>query len=178
MEIEKTILLFLNSFTGVTFELDFLFYFLAQIFPIVLLLPFLYFFVRERKKYTAFLGELFFAGLLARYGFVEVARHFFPRLRPCHILEEVNLLLFCKESFSYPSGHTAFIFAVATVIYYYNKSLGKAFFVFSFFIGVSRVVAGAHWPSDIFGGALLGVAAGIIVREIVRFVRERKAGKR
>jgi len=175
MGAEKGILLFLNSFTSISFELDFLFYFLAEIFPAVLLLPFVYLFLRNKKENGSLVGEMLFAGLFARYGLVELTRHLFPRLRPCHLIEEANFLLPCKESFSYPSGHMAFIFAVSTVLFYYNQSLGKAFFFFSLLVGVSRVVLGIHWPLDIFSGALLGVAAGIIVRESVRTFREKKA---
>ncbi len=175
MEIEKTIFILLNSLTGASFGIDFLFYFFAQIFPIVMLFPFLYLLIRSVKKNGYLIGEILIAGLFARYALVEVARYFFPRARPFIILEEVNLLLPYKESFSFPSGHTAFVFAIATIIYFKNKKVGKFFYLLSFLVGLSRIIVGAHWPLDIFAGALLGIASGIIISEGIKTVK-RKSG--
>src|SRR3989344_2774885 len=58
---------------------------------------------------------------------------------------------------SFPSGHSTFTFALATGLFFYNKWLGALFFFGALLVGLSRVVAGVHWPLDILGGALVGV---------------------
>jgi len=173
MEIEKTIFIFLNNLTGASFGLDFLFYFFAEIMPIVMLLPFLYLLISSVKKNGYLIGEIMLAGLFARYLLVEIGRYFFPRTRPFIFLEDVNLLLPYKESLSFPSGHTAFVFAISTAIYLKNKKIGKIFYLLSLLVGLSRIVTGVHWPLDIFTGALLGIAAGIIIGEGSEIVKKK-----
>lgn len=63
---------------------------------------------------------------------------------------------------SFPSGHTTASFAVATV-------LAKRFPAFSLlsigvavFVGLSRILRGSHFPTDVFGGAVLGILSGSI----------------
>lgn len=54
-----------------------------------------------------------------------------------------------------PSGHTAVVFATATV-------LGEAYnikwitYPLAFLVGISRIEQTAHWPSDVFVGGLMG----------------------
>jgi len=64
---------------------------------------------------------------------------------------------------SFPSGHSQTAFTVATVlIWVYLQSdktkLSNAAFIFAFasLVGLSRIYVGAHFPSDVLGGALLG----------------------
>ncbi len=72
-----------------------------------------------------------------------------------------------KEA-SFPSGHATFYFALATIVYFYNKKVGIWFFIVSFFIAVARVFVGVHWPSDILAGALLGILMGYILNWLFR----------
>jgi len=62
---------------------------------------------------------------------------------------------------SFPSGDTAAAFAVATTL---SSSLGRlwapAFFVAAGAVGLLRVTALAHYPSDVLAGALIGVLCG------------------
>ncbi len=63
--------------------------------------------------------------------------------------------------FSFPSTHAARSFAAAVVLRR-NSSRWSAVGLFGLacLIGISRVVLGLHWPSDVLGGAVLGLGTG------------------
>ncbi len=175
MNIEQSLFLFLNSLSGNYFFLDFLFFFFAQITPYLFIIPFAYLPLRNLKKYGLFSGEVILAGFFARYALVWPLRHFFPRLRPFEVLENVNLLLPYKESLSFPSGHIAFLFALSTVVYFHYRKPGTALFALSFIAGVSRVITGMHWPLDVFAGALVGIFGGIVISEIFKIIGKKNS---
>lgn len=94
----------------------------------------------------------------------SVIKPFFDRIRPCHMLEGVNLLANCTKSYSFPSSHASNIFAMAVAGSYYFKKAAIPLFILAFTIGYSRVYVGVHYPFDVLGGFVLGgtVAAGIV----------------
>jgi len=67
-----------------------------------------------------------------------------------------------QEKTSFPSGDTALAFAVATTL---SSSLGRlwapALFAAAGAVGLLRVTALAHYPSDVVAGALIGVLCGV-----------------
>jgi len=71
-------------------------------------------------------------------------------------------------SVSFPSVHTYVAFAIATSIFLYgHKRLGAFLFVLAILVGIGRVGAGLHYPSDVLAGALLGISSGIVAYWIV-----------
>lgn len=102
------------------------------------------------------------AGIIARFGVAELIRYFYHRPRPFIALPDVHPL-FTDPAWSFPSGHATFFFALSNVVYLYNKKWGIWFFVATLFITVGRVIAGVHYPSDIIGGAVIGVIVAYIV---------------
>lgn len=65
---------------------------------------------------------------------------------------------------SFPSSHSAFAFAMTISMAYHSK--GRAYVsipIFSWPIGVgySRMRLGRHYPTDVLGGAIIGIGSGI-----------------
>jgi undecaprenyl-diphosphatase len=75
---------------------------------------------------------------------------------------------------SFPSGHTSTSFACATVLSFFVPRAAPAFFLLALAIGFSRIYVGVHWPLDVLGGAVLGLAVGLAVTALLR----RGAGRR
>ncbi len=172
--IDNTIFLFLNGITGKYFFLDSLFFFFASATPFLVIIFLVFLFINNRKKNGLFVAKSLFAGFFSKYAVVEPLRHFFPRIRPFQVLEEVNLILPYKESFSMPSGHTSFLFAVSVIIYFHNKKAGVAMLVVSFVSVFSRVVSGVHYPLDVVAGALIGLIVAILTNEVVEKIKSKK----
>ena len=108
----------------------------------------------------------FLAALIARLGVKTAIVFFYPHPRPYAVLSEMQALIPVGPADAYqsfPSGHAIFFFALSTVIYRYNKSLGVFFFLCSALMGIARIFVGVHWPADILGGAVLGILVGVIV---------------
>jgi undecaprenyl-diphosphatase len=113
------------------------------------------------------------SALIARFGAVSLIRYFYHRPRPFIALPSVQHL-FEKSSYAFPSGHATFVFALAAFIFFYNKKLAYFLFASGLIIGIARVVAGAHYPSDILGGIALGIGAGLIFQKISEFLKTTK----
>ncbi len=79
------------------------------------------------------------------------------RDRPCWIIEIQNMLIENPQDFSFPSGHTLSSFCAASILFYYDKRLGVPAFGAAVLIAFSRMYLYVHFPTDILGGALLGI---------------------
>lgn len=69
---------------------------------------------------------------------------------------------------SFPSSHTANTMAIACVTALFYRRRGWLAFAPALVVAYSRLYTGAHWPSDVAGSILLGVAvgfAGVILSE-------------
>jgi undecaprenyl-diphosphatase len=157
----------INQFAGRWPVLDNLAIFFADKFGYVLVILVFVIFWRKWK----IILQAFAASIISRLVITNVIRWILPRTRP--FVEngfdklttgQVNLLISQNpQESSFPSGHAAFYFAIATVVYLYNRKLGILFFLASFLMGVARVFVGVHWPLDIIGGALVGIISGWII---------------
>jgi undecaprenyl-diphosphatase len=74
---------------------------------------------------------------------------------------------------SFPSGHAATAFAAAYAIAALWPCMGRAMWGFAAAIAASRVVLMAHHPSDVLGGALVGVVSAMLVQ--IGFAERRRA---
>ena len=127
------------------------------LFGIVLIL-----WLRNFKKYLPLFWQGLVAVILSRVIITETIRFFWHRARPFMEQNFVPLIPHA-DSASFPSGHAAFFFAIGTVLYLHNKKAGIVFLAGSVLIGIARVFAGLHWPSDVMAGAFIGIACGWLV---------------
>src|SRR2546425_1804718 len=63
----------------------------------------------------------------------------------------------------FPSGHTTNAFTVATVMWSRYKAWRVPFVVLAIATGVSMIILGLHFPSDVIGGVFLGIFCGTFV---------------
>jgi undecaprenyl-diphosphatase len=93
------------------------------------------------------------------------AAHFFKDLinYPRPDLSQALFLPLDVQSQGLPSGHAAFMFALAATMYSFDKRAGQALYVLAIFTGIGRVMSGVHFWYDILGGAVLGYAVSAIV---------------
>lgn len=74
---------------------------------------------------------------------------------------------------SFPSGHAANNMAVATVLLLFFGWRGALYLPFALLIGYARIYTGAHWPSDVLAGFLLGVCGGLMAISILELLWRR-----
>ena len=82
------------------------------------------------------------------------------RLRPCHVLDGVNLLVGCGGGKSMPSSHAANAFGQAVLFGWLYRRVRWWLIGIAALIALSRTFVGVHYPGDILAGALIGVLIG------------------
>lgn len=114
-------------------------------------------------------------GEAARQGWVVIIllplasliKLFFRRTRPPTIYTESMRI----KSYSFPSSHAYSAMLSACYLYamsvHYGACWGGVVLGVALLIGVSRVYVGAHYPSDVVAGWLLGLTACVFAWQIV-----------
>ena len=104
-------------------------------------------------------------------GLTQTSKAVVGRLRPIMYTDDaVDARTRLTSQRSFPSGHTSAAFALATSYWLSTNNSGdsKRWLVMgaAVAVGVSRVLAAKHFPTDVVAGAALGVGVAIVVREI------------
>jgi undecaprenyl-diphosphatase len=70
---------------------------------------------------------------------------------------------------SFPSDNATYLFAIAAGLWLISRWWGLFFGLFAGLVALARVYLGIHYPSDVFVGAMIGIATSIAInREPVR----------
>ena len=119
------------------------------------------FFKRTRYCGIAVLLAMGIDTLITEYGIKNVV----CRVRPCNLVDDVNMLVEKPTSYSFPSNHSASAFAgaVAVLLTIKKKAWTIPAFVFSGIIAFSRMYVFVHFPSDVFAGILIGSTISVLV---------------
>ena len=92
-----------------------------------------------------------------------ILKNLIARPRPCATYPELVELVHIPTSYSFPSGHTVSAMAVAFTILTQHKKLGIVTLVMAFLMGLSRLYVGVHFPTDVYGGIIVGAAIAFAV---------------
>ena len=91
----------------------------------------------------------------------------FARPRPCDVNTAITILVKRPHGHSFPSGHTASAFAAAFALWLQNRKLGVPALVLAAFIAFTRLYLYVHFPTDVLGGLVLGLALGALASWLV-----------
>ncbi len=123
-------------------------------------------FRRTRRVACGLAGVLIVAGLST-----AVLKHVVGRRRPPFAVSDVHALWGAATTPSFPSGHTAAAFAMATFLAAWGGQrmprgfatvVGGLLLLWAAGVALSRVYLGVHFPSDTIAGAVLGAIVGAI----------------
>lgn len=90
----------------------------------------------------------------------------FKRNRPQDFLNSFQAKIKPSDQFSFPSGHTAAAFVMATQIVLFFPVLSILAIFWALLIGLSRILLGVHFPGDILAGILLGILSALFAGAI------------
>lgn len=168
MTLDTQLFYLLNNLAGQSPFLDGVIVFLASYLAYILVALFLVLLFFSQYQRREKLQILFVTGISSTValGITECIRLFYHRQRPYLALHVPHLLTDTAQSF--PSAHATFFFSLATAVYLYNKKWGTVFFVATILVTVSRVISGIHYPSDILGGAFIGIAVAYTTYYLAR----------
>lgn len=172
MNLDVYIFSWLNSWAGVRplwdaaiiFRATYLWYIVMAAVAGFLVVTFFPKFREYRRRHTELFIFAFVSAFVARFVVTGLIHVLYNRPRPFEVLSGVRQLVNHDIGGSFPSGHASLAFAVATAISFYYPKTSILFFIAALSIGIGRVAAGVHWPSDILGGAIVGVATAWLVR--------------
>ncbi|HSN58665.1 MAG TPA: phosphatase PAP2 family protein [Clostridiaceae bacterium] len=101
-------------------------------------------------------------------------KNIIQRPRPFAQFASIQPLIPEPSSFSFPSGHTGSSFAAATVIARNLKKAAVPALALAAAVAFSRLYLMVHYPTDILGGIILGVACAICAEILVKKYFSRK----
>lgn len=136
--------------------------------------------IRQKRRY-ADRALLFFSSIALSGIVTNIVKFMVGRLRPKVWFESglygVDPFRVGYEFNSFPSGHATTVFAIAVTCSFFLPKYRTLFFLFAATVALSRLVLNAHYLSDVFAGACIGIATAIVMERYIP-VRSRRTESR
>src|SRR5580704_18900745 len=134
-----------------------------------LIVVMVFLFIRKKIGWSLQIGISFLiSGLI-----VQVLKHLVHSPRPklyfgpaaIHCINGIT----GTGSTSFPSGHTATIFALTTLLclYFPDRKSGTLFILIAVLTGFSRIYLSQHFPVDVLAGSFAGVLISVLVYSLI-----------
>jgi len=175
VSIDRSIFFIFYNFSYHSRVVDFLIKFFGDYFLYVVLFAFVFVLYKKSKgslRQLKLYIFVLFSAFVARFVVAQIIRLFIHRPRPFLTFSLPHLIN--DTAYSFPSGHTIFIFALATATYFFNKKLSYFLYISGLLIGFARIAGGVHYPYDIAGGIILGIATGIVLHVFCKLLGPQK----
>ena len=109
----------------------------------------------------------YFAALVG-LGINQIIIRLIDRPRPFEAHNDIVPIGHASTDSSFPSDHSTAAFAIATAAWIAYPRAGKWLMVLAVMTAVSRLMIGAHYPTVVIGGAIIGAIAALIVMRLER----------
>ena len=112
---------------------------------------------RRGRRLGAFCALAMVTGLLVTN---LIIKNWVARIRPYELIQGLECIVARADDFSFPSGHTTNSLACAWVLFRKApKKWGVPALVLAILISLSRLYVGIHYPTDVLGGAVIGIGS-------------------
>ena len=140
------------------------------LFILLMFIPLLW--LEREKRLTIKTVVVLFAAFLV----TEAIKRIFPVERPFVDLNVTVPFSFVKLNDSFPSGHTAMAFAIATSVWLAKHRLGIVALFIALIVGIGRVLLLVHFPIDVIGGGSIGAVIALLLSEVFKTRKRRLRG--
>jgi len=130
----------------------------------VIALGIILFLFKRRFLSLMILSSYLLSGIIA-----QILKYFILEARPAYYLQKTNYPYFIDgvtlhNYHSFPSGHSASIFALAAVLSFSikNKNYSIFFLIIAALVGYSRIYLGQHFMDDVLVGSIVGLLSSIM----------------
>jgi undecaprenyl-diphosphatase len=156
----------LHNLAGQSALLDWLVVFFAKHLGFFLIAGAVWLILREKdwKLIVRNFALVALSVILSRGLLTEIIRFFYHRPRPFVAMNFEPLFNHSALEAALPSGHAAVFFALAFVIFLINRKWGLVYLAAVSLMGLSRVIAGVHWPLDIVAGFLVAALSVFVIK--------------
>ena len=138
--------------------------------PLVL---WLYVFRNNRYGWTS--ATLFAVSIILSMILVDLLKALFGLPRPPEVTGlGIDYRVGSPTNAAFPSGHTSRAFTVATVIWTRYPKWRIPLLALALATGISMIMIGYHFPSDVLGGAFTGIAIGTFTVNLARVRADRE----
>jgi len=127
---------------------------------------YLYVFRRDTQDWTSSL--VLAVAMVAAMVFTDILKAAFNLPRPFTVIPGITARYQTPTSPGLPSGHTTNAFTVATVMWARYPEWRIPFTLLGVATGVSMVILGLHYPSDVIAGSFLGFFSGTFVLKLAK----------
>jgi undecaprenyl-diphosphatase len=132
--------------------------------------------LQPKKRYVmkGYHSFLFVFSSIAISGVItDIFKFLFGRARPTLLFKDnyygFAFFEFSSDMWSFPSGHTNTIFALATALFFLLPKGWLLYFSVAVLVGASRVFTGSHYPSDVIAGSYLAVLTTLYIKQYFVF---------
>ena len=103
-----------------------------------------------------------------------IIKNWVARVRPYEVIQGLQCIVPLADDWSFPSGHTTNSLACAWVLFRRApKKFGVPALILAILIAFSRLYVGIHFPTDVLGGAVVGICSACLAMWLVPKLEKR-----